>query len=117
MPLGFFILPFMLLILAGFLFLAFYLGKYKFISQRKFFIAYWGMLVVLEILFIYVFVDGVQFIPPSFFVSYTYGTVFLILYVIQCLSANNPLSAKLKYIGSSIALNYLVIPATLILIL
>ena len=117
MPLGLLVLPFMLLILAGVLFLAFYLGKKKFISQKMFFIAYWGVQVVLEILFIYVFVDGVQFIPPSFFVSYTYGTVFLILYVIQCLSSNNPLSAKLKYIGSSIALNYLAIPTTLILIL
>jgi hypothetical protein len=113
MPIGLLFLPLVLLIFSVSLYLAFYLGKYKNSSLRKFFLAYWGVQVVLEIIYILVFVDEVQFIPPSFFLSYTYGTLFLIVYIVQCLSSNNALSVKLKYILSSIALNYLAIPLLL----
>ena len=116
LPFVLLILPLAILSLAIFLYLTFYIDKYKSLSQKKFLIAYWSVQAVLEMLFLFVFVDGVQFIPPSIFISYVYGTLFFIFYSIQCLLTNNPLSIKLKFIGSSAVLNYFIIPLSLIFV-
>lgn len=113
LPIGILLLPLMLITIVSLSYLSSYIGKYKIQSQKNFFAAYWAALVLIELAFILFLVKGVQFLPLSFYINYVYGTIFFVLYSIQCISSQNLLGEKLKFIGTSAALNYIIIPLSL----
>lgn len=112
MPLIVFIAPVLLILaLGGIFFVQKQINNKKW-TLGKFTLIYWSILAVVEIIMlIQIVIDGsVQFLPPSLFINYIYGTAFFVYFVILCAISKTKLTEKIIVILYVALLNYLILP-------